>query len=267
MAEQQTDRAVPTLAAPAKKQRNTLLVLACAVIFWMYTIFLLVHPLLMGLQYSFWVVIGYLAYRNFILEDLEYPVCPYQDKVVARWKRTYFYRLLYVNTTQKESWLPFCRAIFYLCIIGSIIILMITFLPPSGSTKGKTYYDKGYIEKLELIDRLSFCGSAIIYIKNINGISKKLYTDLIEKQISNLNNHDEFTFEISYSKVGHIPMCGNYKYIYTIQKDGVPILERNTDRHENVTAFFTTLSFLCFCTSILSLIPFFSTYDKRNHTS
>lgn len=58
MAEQQADRAVPTLAAPAKKQRNTLLVLACAVIFWIYTIFLLVHPLLMGLQYSFWVVLG-----------------------------------------------------------------------------------------------------------------------------------------------------------------------------------------------------------------
>ena len=45
----------------------------------------------------------YLAYRNFILEDLEYPVYPYQDKVVARWKRTYFYRLLYVNATQKKA--------------------------------------------------------------------------------------------------------------------------------------------------------------------
>ena len=165
MAEQQADRAVPTLTAlPTKKQRNTLLVLACAVIFWIYTIFLLVHPLLMGLQYSFWVVLGYLAYRNFILEDLEYPVYPYQDKVVARWRRTYFYRLLYVNTTQKESWLPFCRFFCYMCFVGSIIILMITFLPPSGSAKGKTYYEKGYIEKLELIDELSFCGSAIIYI-------------------------------------------------------------------------------------------------------
>lgn len=110
MAEQQADRAVPTLTAPpTKKQRNTLLVLACAVIFWIYTIFLIVHPLLIGLQYSFWVILGYLAYRNFILEDLEYPVCPYQDKVVARWKRTYFYRLLYVNATQKEGWLPFFR--------------------------------------------------------------------------------------------------------------------------------------------------------------
>ncbi|WP_146106419.1 hypothetical protein [Desulfobulbus oralis] len=266
MAEQQADRAVPTRAAPAKKQRNTLLVLACAVIFWMYTIFLIVHPLLMGLQYSFWVVLGYLAYRNFILEDLEYPVCPYQDKVVARWRQTYFYRLLYVNTTQKESWLPFCRAIFYLCIIGSIIITMIRFLSPLAINRD-TYYEKGYIEKIEPIDRLSLCGSAIIYIKNFNGISKKMYINLSEKKFNELNNYDEFTFEISYSKANRVLMCGNYNYIYSLKKNDLYILKINADLREKVDAFFTSIFFLCFFMSIIWLIPFFSTYDKRNSTS
>ena len=263
MAEQQTDRAVPTLTAPAKKQRNTLLVLACAVIFWIYTIFLIVHPLLMGLQYSFWVVLGYLAYRNFILEDLEYPVCPYQDKVVARWRRTYFYRLLYVNATQKEGWLPFCRAVFYMCIIGSIIIIMIRFLSPSTPNQG-TYHEKGYIEKIEPIDRLSLCGNTIIYIKNFNGKSKKMYIDLSGKEINELNNYDEFTFEISYSKVNRVLMCGNYSYIYSLKKNDLYILKTNADSREIIDAFFTAISFLCFCMSIIWLIPFFSTYDKRN---
>ncbi len=265
MAEQQADRAVPTLAAPAKKQRNTLLVLACAVIFWIYTIFLLVHPLLMGLQYSFWVVLGYLAYRNFILEDLEYPVCPYQDKVVVRWRRTYFYRLLYVNTTQKESWLPFCRFFSYMCFAGSYMMIVIILLVPFLS-KRDTYYENGYIEKIEPVNDLRGCGNAIIYIKNSSGMSKILYTNNVE-EISKLNNYDEFTFEISYSKASHALICDNYSYVYSLQKDGTFIFENNTDLHEKMVSVAATLSFLCFCMSILSLIPFFSTYDKRNSTS
>lgn len=250
MAEQQADRAVPTLTAPAKKQRNTLLVLACAVIFWMYTIFLIVHPLLIGLQYSFWVILGYLAYRNFILEDLEYPVCPYQDKVVARWKRTYFYRLLYVNATQKEGLLPFCRFFSYMCFAGSYMMIVIILLVPFLS-KRDTYYENGYIEKIEPVNDLRGCGNAIIYIK----------------KISNLNTHDELIFEISYSKASHALICGNYSYVYSLQKDGTFIFENNTDLHEKMVSVAATLSFLCFCMSMLSLIPFFSTYDKRNSTS
>ena len=94
---------------------------------------------------------------------------------------------------------------------------MISLLSHSAPNQG-TYHEKGYIEKIEPIDRLSLCGSTIIYIKNFNGISKKMYIDLSGKEINELNNYDEFTFEISYSKVNRVLMCGNYSYIYSLKK-------------------------------------------------
>ena len=97
-------------------------------------------------------------------------------------------------------------------------------------------------------------------------MSKKVYTDNIKK-ISNLNTHDKLIFEISYSKASHALICGNYSYIYSLQKDETFIFENNTDLYEKMVSVDATLSFLCFCMSMLSLIPFFSTYDKRNFTS
>ncbi len=44
-------------------------------------------------------------------------------------------------------------------------------------------------------------------------------------------------------------------------------VEVNADLREKVDAFFTSIFFLCFFMSIIWLIPFFSTYDKRNSTS
>lgn len=155
--------------------------------------------------------------------------------------------------------------VFYMCFAGScrmiIIILLIPFL-----SKRDTYYENGYIEKIEPVNDLRGCGNAIIYIKNSSGMPKKLYTDNIKK-ISKLNTHDELIFEISYSKASHVLICGNYSYVYSLQKDGTFIFENNTDLHEKIVSVAATISFLCFCISILSLIPFFSTYDKRNPTS
>ena len=80
---------------------------------------------------------------------------------------------------------------------------MISLLSHSAPNQG-TYHEKGYIEKIEPIDRLSLCGSAIIYIKDFNGISKKMYINLSEKKFNELNNYEEFTFEITYSKANRV---------------------------------------------------------------
>ena len=123
---------VARLAEPEKKRGRKWLIVFWAAIFWISTLFVIWHPFLFGMQYTIYILPAYIILFKCLRDD-KISVLPYQKHIVLYYKKSFIYKLLYVNNayekgSDEELTFRQCRGIVYVNLFFAFMAFMFIFI-------------------------------------------------------------------------------------------------------------------------------------------
>ena len=114
---------------PESKRTRKWVRIFWAVIFWISTLFFVGHPFLFGLQYTIFIAPAYIVLFS-SLNNAKIAVLPHQEYIVNLYKKSFIYKLLYVNyayekNSKKELTFRQCRGMIYLNLVFFSLALLL----------------------------------------------------------------------------------------------------------------------------------------------
>lgn len=269
MENQKVGKEAPSPSTPASKQRSKLLVVFWAIIFWASTLFLVGHPFLFGLQYTIYIIPAYaILFKR--LQHYKISVLPYQQRIISSYKKSFIYKLLYVNNSyekgsKKELTFRQCRGMVYFHLLFSFIAFSIIFFYPIKNER-KTFYEEGYVVDLKKIPTLSLCGNSILTIINKDGKERKIYLTLTDKRARLIELNVIYTFEIDFARRSPVYMCRKYDHLYTLQKNNEILIGklRSPERSKKNDIFIFRIIIFFVSIAAIFLLSLFFSYRERN---
>ena len=260
---------VARLAEPEKKRGRKWLIVFWAAIFWISTLFVIGHPFLFGLQYTIYILPAYIILFN-CLRDYKIPVLPYQERIVLYYKKSFIYKLLYVNHayekgSDEELTFRQCRGMVYVNLFFALVAFMSIFFDPIKNER-KTFYTEGRIVDIKRIPILSFCKNSILTFKKENGEEVKIYAYIDDIGIKLINFNTIYTFEIYFAKRSPVYMCRKYDYLYTLQKDNEIVLgkAKSPEHSKKIAMLASRIGVFFIFVSCMFLIWLCYSYRERN---